>query len=342
MRRFALLILVASALLLCALSPSPQPSPAPTPRPTGTQSGEISALSNHETTTNQQTASPSAVVTEQGNAARYIHKETKYAGQPTPPIPPAIIINNRDLVVEVATGVLAFVGLLQVILLAYTYGTNKRNAQAASANAIAAEKQVKALQEALVEARRTAEAAKKSADVAERALVDIERPHLLFENFKMGGFKKRIEGEEEMLKALSPVERMAQPRILRVTYRIKNYGKSPAWVVSSVVRFKIAVPRLEGGPDYGRYPQFVGYVLPAGEERTAERFLEGGALTEEWRLRIVGGQAVELVVYGFVDYTDIFQRSHRSAFAARYVVGGGSDPGDYFQPTGAALYWTYT
>jgi hypothetical protein len=241
----------------------------------------------------------------------------------------------------------------QVYFLWRTRDETQRAADAARDNAAAAasslefqKQSVEANRANLLIARDAAAAAQKSADVGERALVDMQRPHLILEKLTMHGYKARLPGEEESIKALPGVQKITFPRALRVTYQIKNYGKSPAWVTSAVMRFRIVVPRLEGPPDYGqRLPNFLGYILPPNEERFGERFLEGGSLTEEWRMRIVDGKAAELVVYGFFDYTDIFNDNkppHRSGFAYKYNVGGGSDPGDVFVPTGPAYFWIYT
>jgi hypothetical protein len=242
------------------------------------------------------------------------------------------------------------VGALQVYWLKGARDETQRAADAARDNAEAMKsslefqkENVEANRENLVIARDAAAAAQKSADVGERALIDVQRPHLILENLAMQGFKTRLSEQEESIKALPDIQKIEFPRVLKATYRVKNYGKSPAWVTSAVVRFKIVVPRLEGPPDYGQALTFIGYVLPPEDARFGEIYLEGGLLTEEWRMRIVDGKAAELVVYGFFDYTDIFtDKKHRSGFAYQYRVGGGSDPGDDFIPTGPAHFWIYT
>ncbi|HUY29266.1 MAG TPA: hypothetical protein VMV27_17785 [Candidatus Binataceae bacterium] len=192
----------------------------------------------------------------------------------------------------------------------------------------------------LGETRKAADAAQKSADVSEKALALAERPHLIVHSFKMEGFVKRIPDEEESMRALPELQKLTMPRILRVTYTLQNYGKSPAFLDIVVIRFRM-VAQLPMRVDYGPIPKPVrGWILPPREERRAARYLEGGKLSEENRMKIVQGTA-HLVVYGVVDYEDILQRQHRFAFGCRYIVGDGSDPGDRFEPIGQDEFWRY-
>jgi hypothetical protein len=125
------------------------------------------------------------------DAASNIHNKTKDAGQPSPPISSLIVINNNDWIVEVATAVLAVVGLLQVILLKYTYKASKQNAEAAAANAAAAQKQAATLDKTLIETGKAADAAKQNAETASSAFYAANRPWVLVSNFSI---EEKLEG----------------------------------------------------------------------------------------------------------------------------------------------------
>ncbi len=179
------------------------------------------------------------------------------------------------------------------------------------------------------------------ADIAKRALLDVERPHVLIEDIQMHGFQITAARREEYR-----VAGLLSPSIFpRVTFSIRNHGKSPAWVISEVTRF-IMIKQLPVLPQYYR-PIGLGrrYVIPPGGKLYGECRFETNEISDVDRLRIVKDET-RLFVYGYVDYEDVFSdissNAHRSAYCWRYIVGGGADPGDRFEPSGPNAYWSYT
>jgi hypothetical protein len=179
-------------------------------------------------------------------------------------------------------------------------------------------------------------------DIAKRGLVDVERPHVLIENVRMGGFRMTEEERREHA-ATGNFRPSVFPTIF---FDIKNHGKSPAWVIAEVVRFMPAIA-LPLPPEYGAPTRLVrGYAISPDEKVYGECRLEPTPeLTDDSRIQIVSGE-MNLFVYGYVEYDDIFRdinlRPHRSAFCWQYIVGGGIDPGDRFVPSGPDAYWSYT
>ena len=131
----------------------------------------------------------------------------------------------------------------------------------------------------------------------------------------------------------------------RVSFSIKNHGKSPAWVISEVTRFRM-IEQLPVPPQYGRpIPLGRRYAIPPDGKLYGECGCEPTEISDANRLRIVKGET-RLFVYGYIDYDDVFSdissNTHRSAYCWRYIVGGGTDPGNRFEPSGPNAYWTYT
>jgi hypothetical protein len=328
----SILILIAGALLLSAAEPSPYPSPRPIPGE-GTQT--TSQRSDHTGQQPQADKSPAAPTGTVANSATAPEEQPKLQQisdqdrREPQPIRVAPVNVNRDWIDYINPGLtflLVVVGGIYAILTRCQLRTINRQATIAN--------------KALIETRKAANAAEKGADVTERALGLAERPHLIIHSFRIEGFKERIAEEVDSIRSLPEIERIVAPRIVRVTYILKNYGKSPAFIDRSVIRFRM-VPVLPTPLEYGKFPNPVrGWIVPPIEERVGCRYLEEGPLTEENRMRVVRGVA-HLIVYGFADYLDILEKSHRFAFGCRYIVGGGSDPGDRFEPIAQDEYWRY-
>jgi hypothetical protein len=341
-------ILIASALLLSGGSGANAQSP--NPRNVQNQVGQAQP---NETNTQKQKSEPS--ITPAANIPAASHQEVspqkdqhqadgylKEAGRWI------VSIWTVEYTIAAATIVYSFFAILQWFALKKTVDetqgllvTANRQAIAAQESAEAAKQQTETLTATLIATQQTADAATKSADTGEKARVGAERPHLIVQDFKMEGFKERMEEEKKSLAALPEIQKLTMPRTLRVTFTIKNYGKSPAFLTQTLIRFAM-VNQIPIPFNYGPLPKPArGWILPPSEDRIGERFLEGGQLTEQNRMLVVEGKK-HLVVFGFVRYDAISSKGHFFGFACRYVVGGGSDPGDRFLPIGDDNFWRYS
>jgi hypothetical protein len=323
---FLLMILIALALLLSvARNASAQSS---NPRSSQSQVGQAEPS---ETNAHQQeaetvrapdaevpTASHQGISSQQNQhqADYYLEKAWRWV----------VSIWTVEYTIAFATVIYAFFAILQWCALKKTVDETQGLVKTANRQAKAAENQVVNLEKALLSTEKAAAAAEKNADISERGLALAERPHLIVQSFKMEGFKSRIVDEA--------------PGTLRISYIFKNYGKSPAFLDSYVIHFRI-VPRLDAPVKYKSVPKPIrGWILPPGEEREGFRKLEGGPLIEANRMLILDGKA-HLIIFGFVDYSDILRKEHRFAFGCRYTVGIGGDPDDRFAPIGQDDYWRY-
>ncbi|WP_428104959.1 hypothetical protein [Candidatus Binatus sp.] len=333
------LILIASALFLSAgnsVVGSPLPSPVP-PR------AEI----------NKGLPEQKAAPSQRGET------ETPVRLAPINPTPAGVVSSSASdqqeqkskrerLLPSLTDWILAGVTSVYAVIAFFTLLAINRQAKLAETAAIAAQQSAEAAQQqtgtltaTLIATQQAADAATKSADTGERARVGAERPHIIVQDFKMEGFKERIEGEKKSLAALPEHQQLTMPRTLRLTFKIKNYGKSPAFLTQSLIRFAM-VGQIPIPFNYGPLPQpSRGWILPPTEDRASERFLEGGQLTEQNRMLVVEGKR-HLVVFGFVRYDGISSKEHFFGFACRYAVGVGSDPGGTFWPIGDENFWRYS
>lgn len=187
-------------------------------------------------------------------------------------------------------------------------------------------------------ARISADAAKESSD----AIVSSERPHVFFEDLKMDGFyltpsqegQRRLYGRTMSFDPVYPV----------ISCKIRNRGKSPAWIKTVAMRHVLAA-ELPQIPDHGENPKiYNGRGFPIHQEEglicADQRLQPSPELKhEDWML--VAGKKLYLF-YGVVEYSDIFGKAHKSCCAWRYVTPGGSEEGLRFDPDGSATYWEYT
>ena len=140
-------ILIAAATFLIAQSPSPQQSPNGTnnyyysgnwyygrPSPAETKGGKKTDLGNNRSDHDKRASQNAAVSANRLNATKsdqtQTARESDIAAPIAPPINVHVHIDNHDAVIAWATWVLAFVGVVQLFLLYYTYQANKRNAEA--------------------------------------------------------------------------------------------------------------------------------------------------------------------------------------------------------------------
>jgi hypothetical protein len=185
------------------------------------------------------------------------------------------------------------------------------------------------------------EATKESADTQKQAMLDIERPQLLFENLKLFGFYSDARKESDPPLSFEEIKRRAEaPKYPCVTYRLKNYGKSPAWIKRWAISFK-AFPQLPLVPIYEAQP-VIGYAIPSGEDSPGEcPFRPIGMTYAQW-MQVLAGQ-LHLFVYGFVEYGDIFKATipHKAGYCWKWIVPNTLAPGGYWEPSGPDSYWYY-
>ena len=207
-------------------------------------------------------------------------------------------------------GLLVFVGFSQVALVWWTNKLTAKAVKAAQDSAKAAVDSVNAAKEAATDAkttssttldltRKAANAATKSAEVAEKTLIDNERPWLIFPEPTY---------EPQRFGAL------AEPAILAVS--VSNSGKSPAFLVSFQARTYVgeAVPH---DPFVCRelFRHRNRGVLVPGESRS----LHPLATPPD-----IGGDGKGFFVSVAVRYRDAFGRKHRSICVWEYVPRGRS------------------
>jgi hypothetical protein len=221
------------------------------------------------------------------------------------------------------------VGFVQLFLLGYTYQANKRNADAASDNAAAAQQQVNALQDTLIETRKAAEAAKQGADTAERALTDLERPWIFIEPIQLDGFIRY------------PPQSATWPLNLKLRWTMRNYGRSPAFVTRGCGRLIIIPMPLPEDPDYTGASDVVTTPVPPNKTIPNEFIYLLGA-DELQKLKM--GTHV-LAFFGFIRYIDVFNRPHESAWCATLQLPALVQPGQsdrYWEFGGPPAYTRYT
>jgi len=179
-------------------------------------------------------------------------------------------------VLSIFTGVLSAFGLLQILFLIRADET----------------------------ARRTAEAAKASAD----ASMSSERAWLILDRVKMA-----------KLEALPVAGTFTVPHVY---FGWTNKGRSVAWAIRGKARFILATAErdLPLEPDYGEEWKFAdGIPIVPQDHRPEDVLLESGPLTEEQLTAVRQGEKI-LVFFGYIEYHDIFK--HRTC-ASRAIASFG-------------------
>ncbi|MGA7674664.1 MAG: hypothetical protein WCA78_06405 [Rhizomicrobium sp.] len=156
---------------------------------------------------------------------------------------------------------------------------------------------------------RAANAAKKAADVADRALTDLETP-FLYPVIKSGTFKEDFE-------PFVLYDNPASPDIFvtpTVSFKIKNYGRTPALLRSVAARFEYltempAEPRTDVYADYAVEP-----VLEAAQETstTIKKFTTVPVNKAAYK-GLKDGDC-HLFLYGEMIFADIFRADYTQTF----------------------------
>jgi len=169
-----------------------------------------------------------------------------------------------------------------------------------------------------------AEAAKKSADVAEQTLTLTNRPWLDVSDWEL------------------PILEIDSPPYVK--FKIYNFGKSPAWITRLNVKFTtidagITFPEV---PDYTNWANLLfrdvvsRIIQPEGSIREGCPF----ALQEfpESTYRRIRKALTYLWVFGLIKYEDFLGEPHETAFSAQYVQIADTDKGVWIADTGPATY----
>ena len=136
--------------------------------------------------------------------------------------------------------------------------------------------------------RVAASAAQRSAKVAERTLIDLERPWLFVELQKFDGFTLSAKREDEVMSVV-------------MRWTIRNYGRMPAFVFDGTARLKIAAKTVPGPPEYGG-KAFLVTSVPMPPNKTQRNASPWIITTEEYS-KLVKDEA-SLLFFGFIKYRD--------------------------------------
>jgi len=153
------------------------------------------------------------------------------------------------------------------------------------------------------ETRKSSGAALKAANVAERSLVDLERPYV-FADLHEPIF------DQVVVAAGRPQMNFVRSRT-PVKYGLINRGRSPAFLTDFYQRLVSGgIP----GPVDSSDPDLEGVVSLKGQDV--------GADPHPCRIDFVAGEMDldALYLIGFIRYTDIFRRQHLTGFCAKYSI----------------------
>jgi len=164
--------------------------------------------------------------------------------------------------------------------------------------AYAAFRQLSFLRKYVADTRTVAEAAKKSAGLAESALHDLERPRIVVVPTETKG----IEG----FQGAGGVE-------LALGYAIRNDGRTLAWITRSSLKLCVIKRPWPSSPPYDRSDG--GMLAPVGP----------GSAIHETRVCYLDPEEAQQILYaaadvlffGFVDYLDTFRTEHTTRFVFR-------------------------
>jgi len=147
----------------------------------------------------------------------------------------------------------------------------------------------------------TLRAIKHQADLSEQAMTSLERPWIDVKLVSLNG---------------GPIGN--QPTITVVGFRFINYGKSPARIIRSWLHFRKVIPSsLPPEPIYGEMPE--GPMVNLAPAKMTPVIQVGANLTAEEALAIaVDPKQLTVMLFGYVDYTDVFGKDHQTRFCYFY------------------------
>jgi hypothetical protein len=226
---------------------------------------------------------------------------------------------NFTLGLAIVTGVLALIAVGQAILfyvqLRYMRDATKDAGTAAQA------------------ALATAESTRVAADAAKvqaSALIESERPQLMFlsDDIRLLGLRNAPDSNGSVK--------------LRLKYSLKNHGRTPAWIDTMSMRIitRNALPEV---PETAtQFDMFRRYIIPpnGGEFFTPEPAEAGGVNIMEIR-KLLGSQT-NLYMHGIIEYRGIFNLTEGDPYVSGYafkLIVGDDEAADRFTPEGNAAYW---
>jgi hypothetical protein len=224
----------------------------------------------------------------------------------------------------------------------------------------AIKEQAKIANDALVENRKAADAAKdaakaamRNADVAEKQLHCTERPWIAFEPTKILGTKSIVDRIKRLHPSLqeppdSPTVEIIQ---ISVQYRFNNCGRTPARLVWGDVQLICADPKSLPSEPFYRFIPTPESLLPPG--RSAINSLTVPLFPPAFEKFVRGRES--LILIGFVQYRDVIGEAdgppHESRFRMEcdfpgYDISGGKEVSFagpfYFASAGNERYNRYT
>lgn len=112
------------------------------------------------------------------------------------------------------------------------------------------------------------------------------------------------------------------PSPIYFTYRIRNYGKTPAQIYSIMTRYDLDTSR-DTPPRTDIYhaytPEHYPWILPPGRKHIGSQHLNGAWLTGQ-QFNEVKNRAAFLWAYGVIFYRDVYGRDLHTRFCYRYEV----------------------
>jgi hypothetical protein len=149
-----------------------------------------------------------------------------------------------------------------------------------------------------------ANAGRESADTAKKTFNDLERPWIFARLHTMEGFNRIWEKDLLIMQ-------------VRLQWSLRNYGRSPAFVFSGGIQFKILpVPILEK-PDYGN--ALPPTLIPLAQGLTQRNRTFPIVLTPELHRDLLRGDK-RLMFFGFIQYRDTFNKEHVSRWCATFKL----------------------
>ncbi len=207
-------------------------------------------------------------------------------------------IPSSDWMLVWLTLALALVGLLQLIV----FGLQARRLR----QTIDTMKKLGSQQSADTQASiAVAQMAADATTIQAKAVVDVERPIIVAQNYKLFAVKGK------------PFSLGTLPAHPVVSMRFQNYGRSPAEVLSYFLATKVAKGLPETPEQHDDYPVAPGTMIPPNGWLEFPLIFEW---TADERSEIINGD-VRLWVFGRVAYRDFLGQCHRRGFCAMAVPG---------------------
>jgi hypothetical protein len=314
MRGLVLLVLVASALILSAASATP--------------SDDRYTAQIEQTAREQQTdPTPAAAVRDQSRAAPTGTQTPAYTQNYSYPAPETWLTFFGQIATIVSS----------ILLTIFTCGLW-----------ITSIWQWRAIKEQAQIAQTGADAATKSANVAEKQLRHAERAWIAFEVTELYGAEQIFDRIRKLQPVLRELE--ASPTVdivqLRVRYRFNNCGRTPARLIAGSVEFICADSTiLPIQPNYPMIPEMSESLLPPRNSEVNSLVVQ---LFPPGFEKFVRHQE-SLIIFGFVRYRDVIGEGDASIHETRFRMECHFPRGDlslagplYFAFAGPESYNCYT